>query len=65
MASGLLRGRWATEAVYVILAGGSEGMALTAGDAWLDNFVLNAGVVEPSATSPTDASGTLSSPTSP
>jgi hypothetical protein len=63
--SGLPKGRWATESVYVILSGGSEGMALTAGDAWLDNFVVNAGMVEPSATSATDAGGTLSSPTSP
>jgi hypothetical protein len=44
---GLLKGRWASEAVYVILSGGSEGMALDPGDAWLDNLVLNAGVVEP------------------
>jgi len=45
--SGLLKGRWAGEPVYVILSGGSEGMALNAGDAWLDNFVLNAGVLAP------------------
>jgi len=44
---GLLKGRWAGEPVYVILSGGSEGMALNAGDAWLDNFVLNAGVLAP------------------
>ena len=43
---GLLKGRWASEAVYVILSGGSEGMALEAGDAWLDNLVVNAGAVE-------------------
>jgi len=34
------------DAIYVTLSGGSEGMALVAGDAWLDNFVLNAGVVQ-------------------
>ncbi len=43
--SGLLKGRWAGGPVYVILSGGSEGMALTSGDAWLDNFTINAGVV--------------------
>jgi hypothetical protein len=43
---GLLKGRWAGEPIYVILSGGSEGMALTGTDAWLDNFVLNAGVVQ-------------------
>jgi hypothetical protein len=43
---GLLKGLWASDAVYVTLSGGSEGMALGAGDAWLDNFVLNAGVVQ-------------------
>jgi hypothetical protein len=43
---GLLHGRWASEAVYVILSGGSEGLALAAGDAWLDNFTVNAGVVQ-------------------
>jgi len=45
--SGLLKGRWASEAVYVILSGGSEGMALSAGDAWLDNFVLDSGALAP------------------
>jgi hypothetical protein len=54
---GLVKGRWASEAVYVILSGGSEGMALEPGDAWLDNFVVNAGVVqavEPAALPDTD-----------
>ena len=43
--AGLLRGRWAAAAVYVILSGGSEGMALAPGDAWLDNLIINAGAV--------------------
>jgi hypothetical protein len=43
--TGLLEGRWANEPVYVILGGGSEGMDLTGADAWLDNFVLSAGVL--------------------
>ena len=42
---GLLKGRWASEAVYVILSGGSEGMALAPGDAWLDDFVLSTGTL--------------------
>ena len=43
--SGLLKGRWAGGPVYVILSGGSAGMILASGDAWLDNFTINAGVV--------------------
>jgi hypothetical protein len=43
--SGLLKGRWARGPVYVILSGGSEGMALTSGDAWLDNFTISTGVI--------------------
>ncbi len=42
---GLLKGRWAGGPVYVILSGGSAGMALTSGDAWFDNFTVNAGVI--------------------
>jgi len=41
--TGLLKGRWASEPVYVILGGGSEGMALTGADAWLDHFVVSSG----------------------
>jgi hypothetical protein len=43
---GLLQGRWASGPVYVVLMGGSEGMALKGTDAWLDNFVLHAGLVQ-------------------
>ena len=42
---GLLQGRWAGGPVYVILSGGSEGMDLSSGDAWLDNFTIDTGVV--------------------
>jgi hypothetical protein len=42
---GLLKGRWAGGPVYVILSGGSEGMTLTSGDAWLDNFTISTGVI--------------------
>jgi hypothetical protein len=42
--SGLIRGRWQTDSVYIILSGGSEdGMALTGQDAWLDNFKVSYG----------------------
>jgi hypothetical protein len=44
--AGLLRDRWAGNAVYVVL-GGSVGMSLESGEAWLDNFVLDTGVVVP------------------
>ncbi len=42
---GLLKGRWAGGPVYVILSGGSAGMALTSGDAWFDNFTISTGVI--------------------
>jgi hypothetical protein len=45
MVAGLLAGRWAGEPVYVILGGGSEGMAFGGAEAWLDNFVVNAGML--------------------
>ncbi len=44
---GLLKGRWASNAVYVILSGGSEGMALEPGDAWLDDLIINSGTLVP------------------
>ena len=43
--TGLLKGRWASEPVYVILSGGSEHIALTGADAWLDNFAVQAGAI--------------------
>ena len=43
--TGLLQARWASEPVYVILGGGSEGMALTGEDARLDDFVVSTGTL--------------------
>lgn len=43
--TGLLKGRWASAPVYVILGGGSEGLALTGEDAWLDNFAVSTGAL--------------------
>jgi len=44
--AGLVQGRWQSGSVYITLGGGSEdGMALTAGDAWLDNFTIDAGAI--------------------
>jgi len=43
--TGLLKGRWASTPVYVILGGGSEGMALSGADAWLDNFAVSSGAL--------------------
>jgi hypothetical protein len=44
--AGLLRDRWAGNAVYVVLGGWAK-MSLEKGDAWLDNFVVDTGVVLP------------------
>lgn len=44
-ATGLLAGRWSSEPVYVILGGGSEGLAFTGSEAWLDRFAIQAGVI--------------------
>jgi hypothetical protein len=43
--TGLLQGHWASEPVYIILGGGSEGLPLTGEDAWLDNFAVSSGVL--------------------
>ncbi len=42
---GLLKGRWASVPVSVILSGGSQGIALTGVDAWMDNFAVSSGVL--------------------
>ena len=42
---GLLKGRWASEPVYVILSGGSQGIALTGEEAWLDNLIVSTGTL--------------------
>lgn len=44
---GLLGAQWETGPVYVALGGGSDHVALETGDAYLDNFVINAGVLVP------------------
>jgi len=43
--TGLLAGRWSSQSVYVVLGGGSEGLAFDGADAWLDNFAIQTGVV--------------------
>jgi hypothetical protein len=43
--TGILKGRWASAPVTVILSGGSEGLAFTGAEAWLDNFAVNAGAI--------------------
>jgi rhodanese-related sulfurtransferase len=43
--TGLVRGRWQSDSVYVILSGGCEGMALSGEDAWLDNFTVDSGAI--------------------
>lgn len=42
---GLVHSRWQSESVYIILGGGSEGMALTGENAWLDNFTVDTGAI--------------------
>jgi hypothetical protein len=42
----LIRGRWQTDSIYIILSGGSEGgLSLTGEDAWLDNFKVAKGKI--------------------
>ena len=41
--AGLLKDRWAAGPVYVVLAGGSDGMEIKEGEAWLDNFAVDTG----------------------
>ncbi|MHC4791526.1 MAG: LamG domain-containing protein [Planctomycetota bacterium] len=44
--SGLLQGsQWASEPVDVTIGGGSDSVALTAGEAYLDNFEINDGLL--------------------
>ena len=40
--AGLLGAQWQAEPLYVALGGGSDHVALDAGEAYLDNFVINA-----------------------
>jgi hypothetical protein len=43
--TGLLKGRWSGGPVYVVLAGGSDGMEIKEGEAWLDNFAVDTGAI--------------------
>jgi hypothetical protein len=43
--AGLLKDRWAGGPLYVVLAGGSDGMEIKAGEAWLDNFAVDTGTI--------------------
>lgn len=43
--AGVVKGRWQTDAVHVVLGGSSAGMSLREGDAWLDDFVVESGLV--------------------
>jgi The GLUG motif len=45
--AGLLGTQWEAEPVYVALGGGSDHVALEAGEAYLDNFAISAGVLVP------------------
>jgi hypothetical protein len=44
---GLLKGFWAGRPMHITLGGGSEVMALTGKEAWLDNFSVDTGSVIP------------------
>ncbi len=46
--AGLLGGRWQGEPVYVAIGGGSDGVVLEPGDAWLDDLTVNSGTLAPS-----------------
>jgi len=43
--TGVLKGLWHTESVRIILGGASTSMVLKAGEAWLDNFAVDSGVI--------------------
>jgi The GLUG motif len=44
--TGLLKGRWKGAPVYVALGGGSDQVNLGAGDAYLDDFAIDSGLLE-------------------
>jgi The GLUG motif len=44
--AGLLKGRWKGAPVYVALGGGSDRVSLDTGDACLDDFVIDSGLLE-------------------
>jgi len=43
--SGLIRGQWNRQVIGVAIGGYSEGVALTSGEAYLDNFVIDSGTL--------------------
>jgi hypothetical protein len=45
----LLKNKWAAQPVYVAIGGGSDRVVLDAGDAYLDNFVVDSGLLNLSA----------------
>jgi len=46
---GLLQNRWAAQPVYVVIGGGSDRVVLDTGDAYLDNFAVDSGLLDFSA----------------
>ncbi len=42
---GIFRGQWGGKPLHVLLGGNSNGMTLSSGDAWLDNFVVDTGLI--------------------
>jgi len=47
-AAGLLGGTWQGEPIYVAIGGGSDGVVLEPGDAWLDDLIVSSGTLVPS-----------------
>jgi hypothetical protein len=43
---GLLQDQWAAQPVYVVIGGGSDQVLLDTGDAYLDNFTIDSGVLD-------------------
>ena len=43
--SGLLKGHWGGAPLSVLIGGGADGLALDAGQAWLDDFVVETGTL--------------------
>jgi hypothetical protein len=44
--TGLLKSRWAAQPVYIGLGGGSDQASLDAGDAYLDDFVVDSALLK-------------------
>jgi hypothetical protein len=43
---GLLKNQWAAQPVYVVIGGGSDRVVLDTGNAYLDNFVIDSGILD-------------------